>query len=135
MLLSSKTISSIKLLIELGEHYSSDEYVSLNDVSKRKGLSKKFLEQIVPILKQSGLIICLRGNQGGYKLSKKPKDITLKEILNLTESVFDRCDSSSQAIDQVMKELDEKIDEYITKTTLQDLIDKEISSYSNSYII
>ena len=88
MILSSKTISSLKLLIDLGENYSSGEFISLNDVAKRKDLSKKFLEQIVPALKQAGFIIGNRGNQGGYKLNKKPSEIMIKDVLLLSETLF-----------------------------------------------
>ena len=135
MVLSSKTISALKLLIDLGERYSSNELVSLNDAAKRKDLSKKFLEQIVPILKQAGLIIGSRGNQGGYKLSKNPSDISIKEILILTESLFNKTNSGSQAIDSLMNDSDNLLDDFFTAKTLQDLIDLQLNSYSNSYII
>ena len=135
MVLSSKTISALKLLIDLGERYSSNELVSLNDAAKRKDLSKKFLEQIVPILKQAGLIIGSRGNQGGYKLNKNPSDISIKEILILTESLFNKTNSGSQAIDSLMNDSDNLLDDFFTAKTLQDLIDLQLNSYSNSYII
>ena len=135
MVLSSKTISALKLLIDLGERYSSNELVSLNDAAKRKDLSKKFLEQIVPILKQAGLIVGSRGKQGGYKLSKNPRDISIKEILILTESLFNKTNSGSQAIDSLMNDSDNLLDDFFTAKTLQDLIDLQLNSYSNSYII
>lgn len=135
MVLSSKTISALKLLIDLGERYSSNELVSLNDAAKRKDLSKKFLEQIVPVLKQAGLIVGSRGNQGGYKLSKNPRDISIKEILILTESLFNKTNSGSQAIDSLMNDSDNLLDDFFTAKTLQDLIDLQLNSYSNSYII
>ena len=135
MILSSKTISALKLLIDLGERFSLNEFVSLNDVAKRKDLSKKFLEQIVPLLKQADLIIGNRGNQGGYKLNKKPSEILIKDILSITETVFNKSKSGSQAIDSFVNELDAKIDAFLISTTLQDLIDKQLDSYSNSYII
>ena len=135
MVLSSKTISSLKLLIDLGENYSSGEFISLNDVAKRKDLSKKFLEQIVPALKQAGFIIGNRGNQGGYKLNKKPNLILIKDVLLLSETVFNNFKSGSQAIDSLLNELDSNIDAFFKEKTLQDLIEKQLDSYSNSYII
>lgn len=135
MILSSKTISSLKLLIDLGENYSSSEFISLNDVAKRKDLSKKFLEQIVPVLKRAGFIIGNRGNQGGYKLNKKPNEIFIKDILLLSETMFNNCKTGSQAIDSLLNELDANIDLFFKEKTLQDLIDKQLDSYSNSYII
>lgn len=135
MILSSKTVSSLKLLIDLGENYPSDEFISLNDVAKRKDLSKKFLEQIVPALKQAGFIVGNRGNQGGYKLNKKPSEIMVKDVLLLSETLFNSYKSSSQAIDSFLNELDAYIDDFFKDKTLQNLIDKQQDSYSNSYII
>lgn len=136
MVLSSKTVTTLKFLIDLGEKYSSNEFVSLLDVSKRKDISKKFLEQLVPPLKQNGLVLGNRGNQGGYKLAKAPKEITLKEIIEITElNILGKNNSSSQAIDEVLNGLDNAVENYLTKVTLQDLIDKEVASYSNSYCI
>ena len=135
MILSSKTISSLKLLIDLGENYSSGEFISLNDVAKRKDLSKKFLEQIVPALKQAGFIIGNRGNQGGYKLNKKPSEIMIKDVLLLSETLFNSYKSNSQPIDSLLDELDASIDAFFKEKTLQSLIDKQLDSYSNSYII
>ena len=80
MKLSSKTITAIKMFIDLGEHYE-EGYISLVDIANRKELSKKFLEQIVPIYKTSGLLLGTRGNQGGYRLAKSPNEITLKDII------------------------------------------------------
>ena len=135
MVLSSRTISALKLLIDLGERYSTKEMVSLNDVAKRKDLSKKFLEQIIPLLRQADLLIGNRGNQGGYRLAKKPTEISLKDILYLTEPVFNKNESGSQAIDKAISGLDKAVEDYLSNKTLQDLIDEEIESYSNSYII
>ena len=55
MKLSSKSITAIKMFIDLGEHYE-EGYISLVDIAKRKELSKKFLEQIVPLFKNNNLL-------------------------------------------------------------------------------
>ena len=75
MKLSSKSLTAIKKFIDLGEHYD-DGFISLNDIVKRKDVSKKFLEQIVILYKNSDLLIGNRGNLGGYKLSCSPEKIT-----------------------------------------------------------
>ena len=46
MKLSSRTITAIKMFIDLGEHYE-DGFISLVDIANRKDVSKKFLEQIM----------------------------------------------------------------------------------------
>ena len=134
MKLSSKSITAIKMLIDLGEHYS-ENYISLLDISKRKDISKKFLEQIVPLYKNAGLILGNRGNQGGYRLAKTPNQITLKDIVYITENIFGKINSGSLPIDEAFDDLDNLMDEYLTKITLENLVEKQILSYSNSYYI
>lgn len=134
MKLSSRSITAIKMFIDLGEHYS-ENYISLLDISKRKDISKKFLEQIVPLYKNAGLILGNRGNQGGYRLAKTPNQITLKDIVYITENIFGKINSGSLPIDEAFDNLDSLMDEYLTKITLENLVEKQILSYSNSYYI
>ena len=134
MKLSSKTITAIKLFVDLGEHYQKST-VSLIDVSKRKDVSKKFLEQIVPLFKANDLLVVIRGNQGGYALKKAPSQITLKDIIYVTENSFEKIDSGFIPLDDVLEDFDEKVDQYLSSITLDQLIDKQIGTYSNDYSI
>ena len=52
MKLSSKSLTAIKMFIDLGEHYE-EGFITLNDIANRKDVSKKFLEQIVILYKKS----------------------------------------------------------------------------------
>ena len=122
------------MFIDLGEHYE-EGFVSLVDIAKRKELSKKFLEQIVPVFKNNNLLICNRGNQGGYKLAKSPNKITLKDIVYLTENNLNENNDSSGSIDSVLNEVDSLLDKYFSSVTLSKLIELEKESYSNNYFI
>ena len=134
MKLSSKSITAIKLFIDLGEHYD-EGFVSLVDIAKRKDLSKKFLEQIVPLFKNTGLLSGNRGNQGGYKLSKKPSEISLKEIVYVTETNLSESKVADELIDSILDKVNALLDEYFSNVTLDKLIEKQTDSYSNNYII
>ena len=134
MKLSSKSITAIKMFIDLGEHYE-EGFVSLVDIAKRKELSKKFLEQIVPLFKNNNLLVCNRGNQGGYKLAKSPNQITLKDIVYITENNLSETNDSNGSIDAVLNEIDNLLDNYFSSISLTKLIELEKESYSNSYSI
>lgn len=134
MKLSSKSITAIKMFIDLGEHYD-EGFVSLVDIAKRKELSKKFLEQIVPLFKNNNLLICNRGNQGGYKLAKSPNKITLKDIVYLTENSLNESNENNGSIDVVLDEVDNLLDKYFSNVSLTKLIELEKESYSNNYFI
>ena len=60
-------------------------YIALKDVAERQGISKKYLEIIAKELVTAGLIKGTRGKSGGYKLTRKPEEYTIQEILDATE--------------------------------------------------
>ncbi len=122
------------MFIDLGEHYDQG-FVSLVDIAKRKELSKKFLEQIVPVFKNNNLLICNRGNQGGYKLAKSPNKITLKDIVYLTENNLNESNENNGSIDTVLNEVDNLLDKYFSNVSLIKLIELEKESYLNNYSI
>ena len=134
MKLSSKSITAIKMFIDLGEHYE-EGFISLVDIAKRKELSKKFLEQIVPLFKNNNLLICNRGNHGGYRLAKSPNDISLKDIIYITENNLTKNSTNDGPIDIVLDEVDDLLDNYFTNVSLNKLIELQADSYLNNYII
>ena len=134
MKLSSKSISAIKMFIDLGEH-QDEGFISLMDIANRKDLSKKFLEQIVILYKKSGLLIGNRGNQGGYKLAKTANQITLKDIIVVSENSLFEKQNDASVISDVIKGADKMIDEYFSSITLSSLVEKQIDSYSLNYCI
>ena len=134
MKLSSKTITAIKMFIDLGEHYE-EGYISLVDIANRKDLSKKFLEQIVPLYKTNNLLLGNRGNQGGYRLSKAPNQISLKDIVSISELSLEKTSYSDSTITSITNDLDNLLDNYLEKMTLDKLIEIEQSQYLNSYCI
>ena len=134
MKLSSRTIAAIKMFIDLGEHYE-EGYISLVDIAKRKELSKKFLEQIVPLYKSNNLLLGNRGNQGGYRLSKAPNQISLKDIVSISELSLEKTTYDDSTISNIVDSLDNLLDEYLSNMTLDKLIEMEQSRYSNSYCI
>ncbi len=134
MKLSSKSLTAIKKFIDLGEHYD-DGFISLNDIVKRKDVSKKFLEQIVILYKNSDLLIGNRGNLGGYKLSCSPEKITLKDILFISENNMFKSQDEITVFDDVLKGMDKLIDNYFSLITVAQLVNKQIENYLNSYCI
>ena len=134
MKLSSKSLTAIKMFVDLGEHYQED-FISLVDIASRKEVSKKFLEQIVIPYKKAGLLIGSRGNQGGYKLARAPHLINLKEIIEVSENSLFEKQNEGNLIKEILKGMDQRIDEYFSSITLSTLVEKQIDSYSLNYCI
>ena len=134
MKLSSRTITAIKMFIDLGEHYE-DGFISLVDIANRKDLSKKFLEQIVPLYKNNGLILGTRGNQGGYRLAKTPREISLKDIIYISENWLGKDNVGYAPIDDFLNQIDTHLNLYLEKKSLADLVESAKADYSNNYVI
>lgn len=84
MKISTKGRYALRMLYDLALH-SEEGYVSLKDIADRQGISKKYLEQIVPLLNKTGLLRTNRGNKGGYMLSGKAEEVTVGDVLRATE--------------------------------------------------
>ena len=53
MKISTKGRYAVRMLLDLAEH-QNEGYVALKDIAERQGISKKYLEQIVPMLNKPG---------------------------------------------------------------------------------
>lgn len=84
-MISTKGRYSIRILLDLAEHGSSGGYTPMKEVAVRQDISLKYIERILPPLKNAGLIASTHGIGGGYRLTREPEDYTLWEILELAE--------------------------------------------------
>lgn len=89
-MISTKGRYAVRIMIEIGSHANAQdiegsEPVSLLTIAKNQKLSKKYSESIVLKLVHAGLLCGLRGRSGGYKLTRKPAEYTIDEILEATE--------------------------------------------------
>lgn len=74
-------------MIDLAKR-QDDNYIALKDVALSQDISKKYLEIIVKDLVEAGLLEGKPGKSGGYKLSRKPEDYTVAEILEIMEGTL-----------------------------------------------
>lgn len=145
MKISTKGRYALRMLIDLAEHKESG-YISLKDVAKRQQISKKYLEQIIPIFNHTGMLLTNRGAQGGYKLARTPDKYTVAEILRLTEGSIapvacldqepNECERSAECVTlPIWQGLYDVIKEYLEGITLQDVLDQEQTRRGNDYVI
>lgn len=84
MKVSTRGRYALRVLVDLTEN-SSEAYTPMKIIADRQGISLKYLEQIVPVLAKNQLIQGIHGKGGGYKLARSPEDISVGEVLRLTE--------------------------------------------------
>lgn len=143
MKISTKGRYAIRMLLDLAQH-NCDDFVALKDIAQRQNISKKYLEQIVPILNRSDILTTNRGYKGGYKLAKPANQYKIGDILRLTEGSLSPvacldltpvgCNRSADCPTlPIWKGLYKAITDYLDSITLQDIIDMQKSS--DDYVI
>ncbi len=144
MKISTKGTYAVRLMILLATH--GEELVSLKEISRITGISKKYLEQIVPSLTSAGLIRSVRGAQGGYRLANSASKITILDILKVTEGSIApasclqgdtfECNFGTPCMEfYVWKGLHDVQQEYLSSISLQDVLDHSSAAAIDNYCI
>lgn len=133
-MISTKGRYSLRILIDLAQHRSGS-FIPMKDVAKRQGISLKYIERLLPPLKENGLIESLHGKGGGYRLTREPDRYTLWEILSLSEGNLapveclrddaEQCSRASQCLTlSVWQNYYKLMKDYFSGITLADLLCK-----------
>lgn len=97
MKVSTKVEYGLVALTDIALNTCNDSSVTALGISERNGISQKYLEQIMPSLKQAGLIKAQKGLKGGYTLAKPAESIRMSDILNaLDNNILANMESSGK---------------------------------------
>lgn len=80
MKVAKKEDFGLILMSILARNYNRG-YIPLSDIAEKSRLSVLFLKQIASLLLKNNLISSKEGINGGYRLTKAPKNITIAQIL------------------------------------------------------
>ena len=78
---------SLRLLLYLAIH--RDRVVSVREVSDAYGISPHIIVKAVQLLVEQGLVVSIRGRQGGLRLNKEPGEINVGVVVRSTEPTWD----------------------------------------------
>ncbi len=84
MNLTAKGQYASRAMLDLAIHYEHGP-VKIEDIARRQDIPKKYLEQILRTLTGAGLVYSVRGCHGGYRLARPPAEITLGEVIRVTD--------------------------------------------------
>lgn len=89
MKFTTKTEYGLNCLIYMARQ-KPGEVITIKDMADRERFSITYIEKILQKLRAAHIVISQQGNQGGFSLSKKPSEITIKEVIETLEgSTFD----------------------------------------------
>ena len=66
------------------------------EIAEAEGIPRKFLEQILALLKARGLVVGKRGPSGGYVLARTPDRISFAEVLRAIDGPLALAPCASQ---------------------------------------
>ena len=138
--ISTRGQYALLIMTELAEQ-PEGKFISLKLLSHRHNLSVKYLEQILIQLSKAGLVIGVRGSNGGYRLVKKTEEYTTGEILRALEGDLSPVGESRNNVitnvgnDDYWKDFETVINEYVDSVTLEELVEKNRSDFGEMYYI
>jgi Rrf2 family protein len=73
------------LMVLADQRKATGGALRIEEIAKRSGTPKRFLEHILLEIRDAGLIASIRGRSGGYSLIKEPRQISISELLRLID--------------------------------------------------
>jgi Rrf2 family protein len=137
MKLSVRGEYALRALLVLGLNYGRS-VVRVQAISEQQNIPKRFLEQILNDLKSAGVVQSKRGVAGGYRLARRPEEITLAMAVRhlegalapvscVSEWFYEKCscpDESRCAVRSVMKEVREAVVRIMERVTVAELCER-----------
>jgi len=137
MKLSLRGEYALRALLVLGLNHDR-EVLRIQRISDEQKIPKRFLEQILNDLKSAGLVESKRGVTGGYRLARRPEDISLASVIRhiegalapvscVSERFYEKCscpDEARCAIRSVMKEVRDEVVKIAERVTVADLCER-----------
>ena len=122
----------MRVMIDLAEHQTG-AYIPMKDVAKRQDISLKYLEKILPALAKNNFIVGVQGKGGGYRLTRKPEEYRVGDLLRLTEGELapvaclacgaPECKNAANCRTRPMWDgLNMIVNDYLDKITIADLM-------------
>ena len=129
MRISTKGRYGVRIMLELALCYEQ-HLMAVRSIAAKQELSEKYIEQIISLLSKGGLVRSQRGAAGGYRLATKPSDITVGQILRVTEGGLLIVECTSQPCErredcvtvEIWTDIREAVENVVDSITLEDLV-------------
>ena len=132
MRISAKWRYGLAAMSYLAANYKNGMAITVLHISETMGISKIYLEQVFSLLKRAGLVISIKGSQGGYFLNREPNSITAYDVLTAIEiAMVEKTDSTVEEkqplLDKAMQEIvfsrpDDAVKSCLEEITLEDIL-------------
>ncbi|RCL81627.1 MAG: Rrf2 family transcriptional regulator [SAR116 cluster bacterium] len=128
MKLTKRTMLAMEAVLDVA-HHARPNPVQAREITKRQKIPERYLEQVMQQLVHTGILKGVRGPRGGYVLAQERRKITLGDIIRVVEQSAAETEQEDlvsselgqRVIQPVWLEMEDKMLEYFSKITLEDL--------------
>ena len=133
MKLTARSEYALLALLYLARN-TSGQAISGETIALEQGIPPKFLQQILHALKRARYVHSAKGQHGGYRLARKPEEITLAEVVRLLDGALAHVESVSkyfyestpiekeEGLLNVFRDIRDFVADKLEKTTLADVL-------------
>ncbi|MCM1195348.1 MAG: Rrf2 family transcriptional regulator [Corallococcus sp.] len=134
MKMSSKARYGLYVAVELSKQYDKAEVCTVSALAQSTGVTEKYLEQIVALMKKADVVVATRGANGGYKLTDSPDNITVGRVLRAVEDnleivdcIHKGCSNKCNCVSHnLWAKLYDNINSYLDTVSLKQLAEDDI---------
>jgi Rrf2 family iron-sulfur cluster assembly transcriptional regulator len=121
---------ALNTLVDIASHSSNGRLVPVPEIAQRLQMSISRIELLLRPLRESGLVVGIKGRTGGYQLLKDPRIITIKDIV----LAMNRIKKRKVEVSDIAKDLYQSLEAYmmncISNVTLASAIKDYIPRFS-----
>lgn len=136
MKISTKGRYGLTVVVVLGSKYGEGP-VPLRQIAEEQALSEAYLEQLIPPLRNQGIVKSVRGAYGGYMLAKPPEEITSGDVIRILEGPIqpiEGLDNTDVPQYELWKRIADAVKDVLDTTTIADLVKSNRKSVTDNYM-
>ena len=84
--LSRKTLFAVEAVLDIAYHAGAAP-VQSREITRRQGIPRRYLEQVLQQLVRAGVLAGVRGPRGGYQLARERRRISAGEIVRIVRQI------------------------------------------------
>ncbi|MBI5500991.1 MAG: Rrf2 family transcriptional regulator [Deltaproteobacteria bacterium] len=131
MNLSTRGRYATRAMLELALHHGKAP-LSAAAISRAQGISARYLQQLLALLKRAGLVRVVMGRNGGFALTGRPDTVRVSEILDAVEGRLalvecvdhaERCSRAADCLSRaIWADATELLNRHFSSLTLADVL-------------
>jgi Rrf2 family protein len=129
MRVSTRGEYGVRAVFDLALHLDQ-RLIPKADIAARQSIPESYLAQLLTVLRRAGYVRSVRGPGGGHALAKRPRDISVKEVLHLFEGSSEGINGrarlpdlppSDPVLGELWQDVGRAVDAVLTSVTFEDL--------------